>query len=599
MKKHPNPIRVPGHQVGLAGTFTPAVIDAMTRKTVRQYPEQRNMILDQGIDAIEERNLYQLLEKCVAGTGTTPTKDTTGGTYSQSGTTVTRESGSYNFSAGDEGKKIWFTDGSFATILTALTTTTATVDKTQTVATQAADLYRTNQTALANEVAETTTVLEYGFNNDTPGRNILTITYDFPTESGGAVIYTEAGVSRDGADEPIINRVLFDSPVSVQDGQLLRLTFSLTLDFSPAASTPFDLTDTATGWPHQYQIQSITGDGTGFDVVLNEAPHFDAGDTLTIADALPATQAITVGTSTGSEFTITVAGHGYSPADQIVIAGCTPGGYNGTWTIASTTTDTITVTTAADPGPMTGLGTVRLSVPTPWFTGAHTIDSITDATVRVTGADYSGYPDAGTAGIAYTAATGDCWHFPNIANIPAAMNNFIEGTSDTVEIRRNYSHMAKIHDPDETLQAILIEDNTLAGQRDPSNAAITSDTSDWWDFSTWPVAGTEPNNANFAGPEQVIEESGTINNGDWRKGFQLSKGSYTSGSGVRTDTVTFIASAANSERIKAILFCSTRKGSDYKARPTGLIFVFDHKQRKADTHQLTLQLTRTFYAKLA
>ena len=77
----------------------------------------------------------------------------------------------------------------------------------------------------------------------------------------------------------------------------------------------------------------------------------------------PATDISTI-TWSGSVVTVTTAtAHGIPSGDtvQIVIAGCTPTGYNGTFAGTATGTNTVTYPLASDPGSSTVEGTLQLS----------------------------------------------------------------------------------------------------------------------------------------------------------------------------------------------------------------------------------------------
>lgn len=129
----PNSFRVE-QSFGVSGRVTPIVVDAKTGKEVRRYPTQKNIILDSGISSIIQSTTWgTLLNAATAGTGTTPTKDLTASSYSQTGTTVTRQGGSFSFTSGMVGRRIVFSDGQQAKITAYTNATTVTVDVSQTV----------------------------------------------------------------------------------------------------------------------------------------------------------------------------------------------------------------------------------------------------------------------------------------------------------------------------------------------------------------------------------------------------------------------------------------------------------------------------------
>lgn len=127
---------------GVSGRVTPVVVDAKSGAEIKRYPTQRNIILDSGINLafadsaggdLPLAYFHNLIAAGVAGTGTTPTKDITSSSYTQTGTTVTRAGGSFAFTSGMIGRRIVFSDGQQAKITAVGSSTSATVDVSQTV----------------------------------------------------------------------------------------------------------------------------------------------------------------------------------------------------------------------------------------------------------------------------------------------------------------------------------------------------------------------------------------------------------------------------------------------------------------------------------
>jgi len=322
------------------------------------------------------------------------------GTYQQTGTTVTRASGSGTFSAGDVGRVIRWATGEQARIVTYTSTTEVQVAESQTVAAAAVTKWRTERTALATRVKDQNRTSNGGTQtesrNDSTGTHVYTTVFIFP-DNTSAEIYTEVGVSENTGGSALMNSiVLLDSPVSVGVGEILRVTYVFTMvDGGPKTPATRDLAGLLTGWPYTYNIASITSTSTYFEVETTAAHHYVAGGKINIAGALRPRTLVTSIASTSSDFTVTATGHGYSPGDAVVIAGSSVAGYNGPWTVASTpTSDTFVVTSTANPGAATG-GTVRLATPATWYDGEWTIASVPSSTkVRVTSAI-----DAGAAGL--------------------------------------------------------------------------------------------------------------------------------------------------------------------------------------------------------
>lgn len=379
--------------MGVAGRVQVHVVNAKGG-VIKTLPWQKNLILDQGMDYYATNTWANMMNYCVAGTGTTPTKDLLDGTASQTGTTVTLSGSTYTLTSGDVGKWVGWATGEQAKITAFISSTSVTVDRSQTVGSGTATLYRANQTGLATEVKRTNTYPTYTY---TDGRgssatfaassNVLTLrrTYDFSAEVG-SVNYTEIGLSPIATvASNIFTRILLAGTVTVASGQQLRITYEISITVSDTTRPSQTLTS-STGWPYTYSINSITGNGTSFTVTTSAAHHYVAGGVINIAGAKRTRTAITVATSTGSDFTITANSHGRTTGDSIIIEGMTPSGYNGTWTVASTTTNTITVTTGANPGTGTVFGNVRQAEPGTWYNGQWTVASVTSTTIVVTSA---------------------------------------------------------------------------------------------------------------------------------------------------------------------------------------------------------------------
>jgi len=94
-------------------------------------------------------------------------------------------------------------------------------------------------------------------------------------------------------------------------------------------------------------------DKDGFNNVTEFAMESNPSDAL-----------ITAITSTPTAFTVSALSHGLTAGDQVTIIGATPAGYNGSWTVASSTTATFTVNSAVNLGAGKG-GSARLTVDAP------------------------------------------------------------------------------------------------------------------------------------------------------------------------------------------------------------------------------------------
>lgn len=405
-------------QVLAAGFVQASIIEK--GKVIREWPVQKNLILDNGLDLLNNgstgRYWEQMMRVCVAGTGSTPTRDLVDGTASQAGTTVTLAGSSYSFTSGDVGKWIKWATGEECKITAQTSATTVTVDRSQTVASAAlTGLFRANQTGLANEVVRTgTTAANAGSHypvftatDGNPSQGVvgnsgtetvnLRRTFDFPEETSPQN-YTEIGLSyTTTVGNNLFSRILLAGAVSVGVGQQLRIQYNLQLKLHNIASQP-EVTWTIPGWPVQYNIASITSNGSKWVITTSAAHHYAVGGKFSIVGAARPKTAITAASSSGADFTITAPGHGRSGGDSITIEGMTPPGYNGTFTVDSVAGDDITVLSTANPGTGTVMGTVRQANGSPWYDGGeYTIAAVpTSTSLEVTTTDDPG--NAGASG---------------------------------------------------------------------------------------------------------------------------------------------------------------------------------------------------------
>src|SRR5574337_1049881 len=112
------------------------VVDAATKQVVREYPVQKNLILNQGMDALATQLFADCMNYCSAGTGVTPTNDDSGTTTAtQSGTSVTLAGGSFTFTntGTDAGNGIKPDTGEEAMVVSVSSPTSVTVDRSASV----------------------------------------------------------------------------------------------------------------------------------------------------------------------------------------------------------------------------------------------------------------------------------------------------------------------------------------------------------------------------------------------------------------------------------------------------------------------------------
>lgn len=268
-------IKAPVVGCSLEGRVQVLVIDDKTRQVIRQYPVQKNLILNNGMDMMATTLMVSCFTNCVAGTGTTPTRDGSGlTTAAQASTTVTLVGGAFTFTntGTDAGKMIKFDSGEEARIVTVTDATHAEVANSATVVASTFAVYRTNQNALAVESKRTSTYLTGSANCGTVWTGNVAAhkrTYDFSVESG-SVTYAEIGFSNTASvGSNLFSRILLGSTVPLVAGQALRVVYTLSITWTP--STPQAVAvSPITGWAgatgvQQIQIrvtQEIATDGT-------------------------------------------------------------------------------------------------------------------------------------------------------------------------------------------------------------------------------------------------------------------------------------------------------------------------------------------------
>jgi hypothetical protein len=239
------------HQ-GAQGLYRVAVVDSATGDVVWEQKEwKKNLILNQGMDAIASLTWADVFAYCAAGSGVTPTSEDSGATNaSQSGTTVTAVGGSFTFVSGDVGNVIKWDSGETARITVFNSATSVTVTPSQSVASGGFVNYHTNQTSLTTELKRTNNYLTGVGNCDSSvsGSTLsMKRTFDFTAEVG-TVNYTEVGLCwAASGSNTTFSRILFDAPVPVLATQQLRVIYVLSVTLSP--TTPTAKTAAVSGWP--------------------------------------------------------------------------------------------------------------------------------------------------------------------------------------------------------------------------------------------------------------------------------------------------------------------------------------------------------------
>lgn len=587
------------HQAA-AGRFQVQVVDAKTGRVVETRPWQKNLILDSGLDRIATETWASQLSYGVAGTGNTPTKDIPdeGDEFDQSGTTITRTTGTRDFSADDIGKLIRWSSGEEAYITAYTSATVVTADRSQTVAAGEVDaLYRVAQTGLTTETKRTSTQPEFDDeDDDLPAKHVrvdadagtitFRVTRDF-SEEASPVNYTEVGVSsQSGSGNNLFSRMLLAGAVTVGTGQLLRLKYELTIAVSGHAEETQETVDGGiTGWPLPYNIESIVSNGTYWDVTFTEDHHFQAGGKINISGAKRPRADVTAASSTVSDFTITAPGHGLSGGQSVVIEGMTPSGYNGTFVVASVSGDDFTVTSGLNPGVGTVFGNVRQEEPGTWYDGDdYTIASVPAAdTVRITNA--TSIAAAGEDGTGYNNLKRK-WVAVGYGIVPFTSGY---GAATTNEARAwGYSGSNTVAN---SYNQIGLFDGSSSSSLDgyvhiPATPPTTlpNDFPQWWGLIT---AGSYAA-SNSAGTSQSPSVSDI-----WTSAATATAdvASYTNGDFYREFTVEFGAGSANYSNIRFIgigLYLNPLVSSIQG------YFLFEEPQRKKNTYKLSLTFRKSW-----
>lgn len=231
------------------------IVDAKTKKVLRAFPPQKNLILNQGLAnffTVTTVGMSTCFSYAVAGTNATPTQDDSGTTTaSQTGTTVTLSGGSFTLTdtSTDAGKLIKWDTGEVSRIVTVTSPTECEVHISQSVSAGEFTVYRTNQSGLFTESKRTNSYVSGSCGTDIlqPHQVEHFRTFDFSVESG-SVTYNEVGMSHTATVAANLwCRVKLDTPVSLISGQQFRVVYRLRVTYAPA--TPRTKTAVVPDWP--------------------------------------------------------------------------------------------------------------------------------------------------------------------------------------------------------------------------------------------------------------------------------------------------------------------------------------------------------------
>lgn len=249
----------------LAGKYKLAVVDKQ-ENVVWEGDWQKNLILNQGMDAVAAHLYADLLLFAAAGVGTRVSNVYTGNSSgSVSTTTLTLVTGSTGISSltasvggytsvVQAGDVLQFDDSSQVTVV-AVSNLTASITPSSTIVLQPFTIWKTSQVGLQNEVhrvGSSNYFTGIGYCQTTTVGNVVgnRRSWDFNFETS-SVSYTEVGVSwASTGSNTIFSRVLLPAPIPIGIAQKLRLIYELDTVVLPNATTgglPF--TASISGWP--------------------------------------------------------------------------------------------------------------------------------------------------------------------------------------------------------------------------------------------------------------------------------------------------------------------------------------------------------------
>ena len=264
-----------GIHIGMSGAYRLQVIDAFTKETVKDYGWNKNLILNNGMDAIASGLITSLTTYGICGSGSRPNNITSSTSQiTQSGAQIflANTSGLTDFTSSfytngiqsytakaQVGDVIIDSDNSQSMILSVPVdglnlfvnvSQSFTNGKTFTI-------WKTSQTKLEGEVHRSNAYTLIGsssilgWNQGTYGSaSVLTHrrTYDFAVESASQS-YKEVGIGWTSTlnDTTVFSRAVLPNSVSVSPSQQLRMTYDLQTTYGP--TSVIYTTPTITGWP--------------------------------------------------------------------------------------------------------------------------------------------------------------------------------------------------------------------------------------------------------------------------------------------------------------------------------------------------------------
>jgi len=283
----------------LSGKYKLLVVDS-ENVVVADFPWQKNLILNQGMDAVPYYTYESLMRYAAGGNGTRNNSIySSDSSASVAGTTITLVPGSLSGSiqaftgsyggyglALQVGDMIKFQDASEVQVL-AVSGISASVTPAASIPLQPFTIWKTSQIGLQSEHQRTNNYFGGAGYCQTTTLNTtssvitqLRRTWDFNYETA-SFTYTEVGVGwGNSGNNTIFSRVILPTPVVIGSSQKLRLIYELDVQVAPTASYPGNqFTASIAGWGTGsivYGHQSVdtiimsgvdgNGNGSGFSI---------------------------------------------------------------------------------------------------------------------------------------------------------------------------------------------------------------------------------------------------------------------------------------------------------------------------------------------
>ena len=345
-----------------------------------------NMLTNAVLDT--NTNAAHYHDRVFLSTDDSPNKESIG-TYSQNGTTITRDSGSFDFTVDTMvGDNIKFDSGDRALITSITSATEVEVHEeySRTLAAQPATIYYTGHNITGGEqYTDNETHLDSGFNTDT-FTTYQEREWNFGTAGSDYDIHSVIVSRKEGSVYLTAARVLLDTPVSVSTGDQVRLRHKIEQTLDTSMQYPIVYSESPfVGYPFQYASSNIESDGTHLTITTPEDHHYEAGDTVEITESVPTQWSINSIVPDGSKWLITTSeDHDLLATNTVTIADCSVAAYNGTWTVdASPSASTLEVLNVTSPAAASN-GLVAVTTPGTYYDGTYTVlDAPTSNTFRV------------------------------------------------------------------------------------------------------------------------------------------------------------------------------------------------------------------------